>query len=766
MSFTLPLGVLGFYSARGKPQWCVREVFSSLHDESPRSHPVVCPASGVHARAVQQAWLRQRAGDGISMGAVHFALGTTLGAAVGARRLRRLWMGCQQEGPEQPEPGGYFTGVPTSARMLTELTEEELLEFELAEEDLCMEEEEEEEWRKYDEEVKKFQELMDTGDVTTDQVAQLPNLQGFTGSNGYSSLSLPGGDTTMGRQMDEDLDALGALEAELREMLEETGGTMGSNTAVVPAQKSPLTMWAPGTELATQGSLAALPPEYSARLTDDQSGVVVTENLGANTVVLLSRGPGQPELLPVLSETFRVQKVRILRGWLDVHDGAEINAFEVCDITSGEPLSADRISNLERALVTAMRGPAAREVLLELDERFPRLDAFYGLPADGSWPPPLPAARGALLDGPFKVSDGRDLGRALVLRGELITDMSVVEALKECRSSLWKVAPKYYGEWECVLVHGQNSDKLLLVLPSKDIEQYLAAPFDEWIVLLLCTWVTVIYAQSAAPAALTVVPPVSVLVFGVIGWAEVARRLVARKHNVDLSLPFLLPSYAFGILGTATRAKSLIPNAIVSFDMASAALTASFFTSLVLIAVGYTLDPSKDSCAWINISFMPYMIKSLLQMQSDGYWDVCLEPPPGGGFLPASSISIAGCFGLLATALNALPLSRLDGASLAAAAPWVRAADTILPWAALLLLFSTLFGPDADGLFPVFAIFTFGVRPYLTQEPVYQDNISQPQDLLRRSIAFVLLLTSSTVLLPRWAFDGFYGDIFSSVKFF
>lgn len=627
---------------------------------------------------------------------------------------------------------------------MDELSEEELLAYELAEEDLEFAEAEVDEWREYDEQVRQVQEL-----GLLSENGKLAKTAPPLALRGQAS-ALDAEDA--GSQPELGLDPTSAMEAALRKAI----------PAAIEAA------WSPSAQ--RSGPSFTLPGEYRARLVEGE-GVVVSQSLGPHTVVLLSRVPDQPELLPVVSDTFRAQKVKILRGWLEASGAVVMDAFEVCDSRTGEPLPAEDAHRLESALVQALRAPAARAVLFEIDEQLPRLEAFFGLPADGSRPPSLTAVRGALLDSPFRVSEARDLGRVLAFRGELQLPGGgpgdraalAVEALAECRRRLDKVSePECRGRWDCFLMNGY-SGQLLLVLPIQDLEATLAPPFEQRLVFMLSLGITMIYAQAAAPEVQADIswlsPPVGALVFSVVGAAELARRAAAERCGARIGLPLLLPSPAVGTFGACSRALSPLPNAVARFDIASNAVGAALGASFTLIVLGLLMPPGEQHCAWVNPNVFPHFLRGLVVGNAEIHRALCVDRPmiAGPGYVPADPVLIAGCFGALTTALNSLPLGRLDGSSVVTALPWGELWDVGLPYAAMALLGTAIFTSDADGLFPLvlaFSVFTFGVRPLLAPEPVLRDNVSQPEDLPRQVASLAITLVAFALLLPAGVVEG------------
>jgi len=571
-------------------------------------------------------------------------------------------------------------------------------------------------------------------------------------------------------------------EAQVRAFLQSQFGSEGegsspasSTQASGPKENGAPAPWVPAAVPLMNGA-RQLPEAYRERLVEHEGGVVVSDTQGPNALVLLSHVPDQPLLLPMVSETFRLQKVKIVRGWLETTDsGAVMDAFEVCDSSTGQPLSSDRATQLEQALMQAIQAPAARQVMVEIDGQVPQLDCFFGLPAGGSLPVSLAAARGALVDGPFKVSEAREVGRSLVFRGELMEGVASKEALDECARRLRQAmvsedappevrsnAPHHrrlVDDWECLLVRGKTSP-LLLWIPLEDLAKELDPSFDQRLFFLLTTLATVVCVQYAAPEP-GLNPPIGALLLSIIGAAEISRRRTADRLGVRLGLPLLLPSPAMGTFGVAARAKSLVPDAAGLFDLGASALMTALLASFTLIGLGLFMPPDTSSCTWVDPSVFPYVLRQLLVAQYDARSAVCTEPPLGldGRYVPTSPAIAAGLFGVLMVALNSLPIGQLDGASLLPAAPagWLR--ETILPFAAYLLLGVTCFSADADSLFPLvigFSIFTFGVRPQLSPEPVRRDNVSQPKDFSRRLTAAVLLVTAYLMLMPASWLQGSY----------
>lgn len=329
-------------------------------------------------------------------------------------------------------------------------------------------------------------------------------------------------------------------------------------------------------------------------------------------------------------------------------------------------------------------------------------------------------------------------------------------ALDLCCERICDISPKEYeGKWECLLVNGVRG-RLLVVLPRDDLVQALKPPIEQWLGFIVGVGITIMLAQAAGHVAPLASPPVGALIMAVTGSAELGRVALAERWGVRLSQPLLVPSPALGCFGAASSAISVVPSASALFDMAAAASATAFVASFVLIVLGLLAPPDGLNCGWINPGVLPYALRQVLRVQAETNWGTCLEPSPGGAYVAAPPALIAGCFGAFATALNTLPLGRLDGMSLVAAAPWARARDTVLPWAAFILLSSTMFDAEADSLFPVvlfFCITTFGLRPVIMRQPVLRDNVTQPRNFQRRAVGVLLALLACLLLMPTAVLD-------------
>lgn len=167
---------------------------------------------------------------------------------------------------------------------------------------------------------------------------------------------------------------------------------------------------------------------------------------------------------------------------------------------------------------------------------------------------------------------------------------------------------------------------------------------------------------GALPAGLIFSLPLLVVLFG----HEMGHYLVAKRHGMDSSPPFFIPSphwiNLIGTFGAFIRLRSIVVNRIVLLDVGMAGPLASFLLSLPLVALGLSWSapmPQLEGVTgryivvfggqpiWLGSSPLFYLFDRLFQ--------------GGGAHLFLHPVAFAGWLGLFVTALNLFPLAQLDG---------------------------------------------------------------------------------------------------------
>jgi membrane-associated protease RseP (regulator of RpoE activity) len=146
--------------------------------------------------------------------------------------------------------------------------------------------------------------------------------------------------------------------------------------------------------------------------------------------------------------------------------------------------------------------------------------------------------------------------------------------------------------------------------------------------------------------------PFSLTLMTILFAHEMGHYLAARYYRVDATLPFFLPAPTLiGTLGAFIRIRSAILKKKILFDIGIAGPLAGFITLLLPMMIGVSM--SKIMPVRGDIVFATPAILRLFE------WIVFPHFTPADIYL--HPVARAAWVGLLATALNLLPIGQLDG---------------------------------------------------------------------------------------------------------
>lgn len=148
---------------------------------------------------------------------------------------------------------------------------------------------------------------------------------------------------------------------------------------------------------------------------------------------------------------------------------------------------------------------------------------------------------------------------------------------------------------------------------------------------------------------------------------EMGHYLTARRHAMDVSPPFFIPSPSWinliGTFGAFIRLRSPVLNRAILLDVGAAGPLVSFALSIPVLALGLAwsqpaltdFPPPLARYAvlygaqplWFGDSLMTWLLTALFAPEGDLF---LLHP-----------VALAGWLGLFVTALNLFPLAQLDG---------------------------------------------------------------------------------------------------------
>jgi membrane-associated protease RseP (regulator of RpoE activity) len=149
--------------------------------------------------------------------------------------------------------------------------------------------------------------------------------------------------------------------------------------------------------------------------------------------------------------------------------------------------------------------------------------------------------------------------------------------------------------------------------------------------------------------------PFSLTLLGILLAHEFGHFWTARYYGIHATLPFFLPAPTLiGTLGAFIRIRSMIPTKRILFDIGIAGPLAGFAALVLPLVAGVSLSKVVPGIsARSELEFGTPLILQLfqwLQFPGAAAGDIYLHP-----------VARAAWVGLLATALNLLPIGQLDG---------------------------------------------------------------------------------------------------------
>ncbi|MEB3338717.1 MAG: site-2 protease family protein [Leptolyngbyaceae bacterium] len=235
--------------------------------------------------------------------------------------------------------------------------------------------------------------------------------------------------------------------------------------------------------------------------------------------------------------------------------------------------------------------------------------------------------------------------------------------------------------------------------------------------------------------------PYALSLVTILGVHELGHYFTARFYKMRAALPYFIPvPFFLGTFGAFTQIRSPVPNRKALFDLSISGPLAGLVVTLPLLMVGLALSqvvplPAKATSLDFN-AFNPSV--SLLVM--------LLSKVVLGGALTLDSaiklhpVAIAGCLGLIVTALNLMPVGQLDGGRIVHAMFGQRTGAAIGQVSRLLVLALSLVQPELL----IWAILLF-FMPILN-EPTLNDvsELDNQRDLWGLLVLGLLLV----IILP------------------
>ena len=181
--------------------------------------------------------------------------------------------------------------------------------------------------------------------------------------------------------------------------------------------------------------------------------------------------------------------------------------------------------------------------------------------------------------------------------------------------------------------------------------------------LFLATCATTVWAGRSSFGDWTAGLQFGATLVGILLCHEMGHYIVARRHRIDVSLPYFIPlppQISLGTLGAVIRMNAPIGNRNQLIDVGAAGPIAGLLAAIPLLLWGLSLSPlapveegvylEGNSILYIGLK---YLIFHEYLPTSEGM-DVVLHP-----------MAFAAWVGLLITMINLIPIGQLDGGHIA-----------------------------------------------------------------------------------------------------
>jgi len=226
---------------------------------------------------------------------------------------------------------------------------------------------------------------------------------------------------------------------------------------------------------------------------------------------------------------------------------------------------------------------------------------------------------------------------------------------------------------------------------------------------------------------------------------EIAHWITAKKLNMQIGIPTPLPSLQIGTFGNITPLRSFPETRSALLDFALSGPMVSFTVSLICLVMGilFTIHASTDllpTLATVPAALFKssLLVGSIVSMLAPKVMMLPLSQP-----IPVHPLFMIGLAGVVSSALNLLPIGRLDGGR-AATAVFGRRSSYILSILTLAYLaLSALTGTSTTSIFWGFLVSVFQRLPEI---PI-RDEISEV-DNLRFGLYVVSVVITIIVLAP------------------
>lgn len=320
------------------------------------------------------------------------------------------------------------------------------------------------------------------------------------------------------------------------------------------------------------------------------------------------------------------------------------------------------------------------------------------------------------------------------LRGDVETTFTKLsESLRE----------RLDDRYRLFLVENQDGKPVVIVLPSSRDPKPSTAFQKVLAGILFLATVAASFESGGfmlgfdlfnAPDRLAEVFPLAAGILSILVAHEIGHWVLARRHQVRLSLPFFIPTWQIGSFGALTRFESLLPNRNILFDVSFAGPAAGGLLSLGMLVVGLLMS-HKGSLFQVPTEFFQgsILVGTLTR--------IVLRESLQESIVDVHPLVVLGWLGLVINALNLLPAGQLDGGRIVQAIYGRKVAGRTTIGSIILLGLASLVNPLAL----YWAILVLFLQRDLERPSL--NELTEPDDT-RAALGLLALFLMVTTLLP------------------
>jgi membrane-associated protease RseP (regulator of RpoE activity) len=339
---------------------------------------------------------------------------------------------------------------------------------------------------------------------------------------------------------------------------------------------------------------------------------------------------------------------------------------------------------------SATTPPVNSPIALAMSQGRSQLKLFQAIPAED-----MKLIQGMFGIETYYVTETIPYQDGVILKGNLRGEPDVVHD-RLSTSLRDRLGDKY----NLFLVEGQDRKPVIILLPTRvnAFAENNTIPQKILIAILIVANGYTVLSLGALVSGIPVIQTAQEYLIGlpfalgigvVLGLRELAMRLMAKKYQVTLSLPFFLPSSQIGSFGAFSRILSPLPNRFALFDIAIAPAVTSGLLSLLLLIVGLRL--SAIGMGSIDIPSQIFQASVLAGTLAKLFLGDALQ----NSFISIHPLVVLGWLGSAITALNLMPAGQLDGGRIVQSIYGRRTASWTTVLTLIFLVIATVINPLA-----------------------------------------------------------------------